>query len=202
MIRKATATDIPAVAAIYGRIHDKEEAGLGRTGWLRNIYPTEATARLAAKKGDLFVEDADGVVLAAGRINREQCPEYALCPWLYDAPPEQIMVLHTLVVDPVSAPKGTGTAFALFYEEYARSHRRAYNSRDVRSHCVHKKEVRGVLALSDLLGNSRRHRHGGNARRTDKGVYLSAREPVHNLCGDKSSAGGYAERDKSARDNK
>ena len=122
MIRKATEQDIPAAAAIYERVHDKEEAGLGCTGWLRGIYPTEATVRLALEKGDLFVEEVGGVLLAAGRINQEQCEEYAHCPWLYDAAPEQVMVLHTLAVDPITAPKGTGTRFALFYEEYARAH--------------------------------------------------------------------------------
>ena len=121
MIRKATANDIRAVAAIYERIHDKEEAGLGCTGWLRGIYPTQATARLALEKGDLFVDETDGIILAAARINQEQCEEYALCPWQYQAPPERVMVLHTLVADPITAPKGTGTAFARFYEQYALS---------------------------------------------------------------------------------
>ena len=47
MIRKAVPGDIPAVAAIYERIHDREEAGAGTTGWKRGVYPTEATAREA-----------------------------------------------------------------------------------------------------------------------------------------------------------
>ena len=50
MIRKATQDDIPAIAAIYERIHDREEAGAGATGWKRGVYPTEATARAALKR--------------------------------------------------------------------------------------------------------------------------------------------------------
>ena len=122
MIRRATEQDLPAVAAIYERIHDKEESCAGCTGWIRGIYPTAATVRLALDKGDLFVDEVEGTVVAAGRINQEQCPEYDHCPWLYEAAPQQVMVLHTLVVDPLSAPKGTGTAFAHFYEDYARTH--------------------------------------------------------------------------------
>ena len=34
----------------------------------------------------------------------------------------------------------------------------------------------------------------------DKGIYLSAAEPVHYLCGDKSAASGYAERCETAHD--
>ena len=122
MIRRATEQDFPAVAAIYERIHDKEESCAGCTGWLRGIYPTQATARLAVELGDLFVLEEDDIILAAARINQEQCEEYEHCPWLHHAPPEQIMVIHTLVVDPEVAPKGTGTAFVRFYEEYAHAH--------------------------------------------------------------------------------
>ena len=33
---------------------------------------------------------------------------------------EEIMVLHTLVVDPEASGKGFGTAFVRFYEDFAR----------------------------------------------------------------------------------
>ena len=46
-IRKAFVRNIPAVADIYERIHDAEAAGKITTGWLRCVYPTEATARSA-----------------------------------------------------------------------------------------------------------------------------------------------------------
>ena len=60
MIRKATSGDIPAVAAIYERIHDREEAGAGVTGWKRGVYPTEATARAALNAGDCSSTSAKG----------------------------------------------------------------------------------------------------------------------------------------------
>ena len=41
MIRKATGWDLPAIANIYDHIHSREEAGLGTTGWMRGVYPTE-----------------------------------------------------------------------------------------------------------------------------------------------------------------
>lgn len=121
MIRKAKKQDIPAVAAIYAVILDREEAGLGTTGWLRGIYPTEQTAEAALQKDELFVDEDGGTVVAAARINQEQVPEYADCPWEFDAPEERIMVLHTLVVDPAAAGKGYGKRFVRFYEEYALS---------------------------------------------------------------------------------
>ena len=122
MIRKATSGDIPAVAAIYGRIHSREEAGLAATGWKRGVYPTEATARAALAADDLFVDERQGEVVAAARINRVQVAEYALANWLYKAPEDNIMVLHTLTVDPNAAGQGIGKGFVAFYEQYAREH--------------------------------------------------------------------------------
>lgn len=127
MIRKGREQDLPQVAAIYDHILTEEEAGRSTVGWVRGVYPTEATAREAMDKGELFVLEEDGGIIAAAKINQEQVPEYAQAPWWYaDVPEEQVMVLHTLVVDPAQAGKGAGRAFVAFYEEYAWTHGCAY----------------------------------------------------------------------------
>lgn len=120
MFRKATADDIDAIAAIYQRIHAEEEAGRSSTGWLRDVYPVRATAEQAVALGDMFVDEREAGILACGRINREQVDVYADVPWQYEAGEEQVMVLHTLVVDPAAKGKGLGSAFVSFYEQYAR----------------------------------------------------------------------------------
>ena len=62
-----------------------------------------------------------GAAVRAARINQIQVPEYANARWQHpQAPTEQVMVLHTLVVDPLQGGRGLGTAFVRFYEEYAR----------------------------------------------------------------------------------
>ena len=119
MIRRATEGDLTAIAAIYDRIHDAEEAGRLTTGWVRGVYPTEATARAALAAGDLFVLQDGGGIVAAARINREQVDVYAQVPWQYPARGDQVMVLHTLTVDPAKSGLGYGRAFLEFYERYA-----------------------------------------------------------------------------------
>ena len=52
--RKAAASDIDAVTAIYDAIIAEEEAGRAATGWKRGIYPVRATAEAALTRGDLF----------------------------------------------------------------------------------------------------------------------------------------------------
>ncbi len=119
-IRRGREGDIPRIAAIYDCILQDEEEGRRTVGWIRGVYPTEATAREALAAGDLFVMAEGGTVVAAARINRVQAPAYADAPWrCADAPAEQVMVLHTLVVDPARGGRGYGAAFVRFYERYA-----------------------------------------------------------------------------------
>ena len=71
--------------------------------------------------------ETDGVICATARINQVQVPEYANAGWRYaDVPENEIMVLHTLVVDPKTAGRGCGKAFVSFYEQYAIDHGCAY----------------------------------------------------------------------------
>lgn len=121
-VRKATAADVAGVDAIYQRIHDGEEQGRTTIGWVRGVYPTAATAQAAVERGDLFVLEDGGRIVAAAILNQLQVPEYALCPWRYPAPEGQVMVLHALVVDPAAQGRGYGRAFVDYYERYALDH--------------------------------------------------------------------------------
>jgi len=114
--RKATSSDIHAVTAIYEAIHDAEEADQITTGWLRNIYPTEATASAALQRDDLFVLEESGQILASAIINQIQVDVYADAAWKHAVPDDQVCVLHTLTVSPAAAHRGLGSAFVRFYE--------------------------------------------------------------------------------------
>lgn len=122
MIRKATENDIAAVAEIYAHILENEDAAKPATGWLKGIYPVEATARAALERDDLFVCVEDGKIAASAIINQMQVDVYADCKWSLDCKDDEVMVLHTLTVEPDCAGHGIGRKFVAFYEDYARKH--------------------------------------------------------------------------------
>ncbi len=122
IIRKATAADLDGVARIYEHIHTEEEAGRAQIGWVRGVYPERATAAAALERGDLFVGEQDGALVGTAIFNQLQVDTYALAPWQYPAPDDEVMVMHTLVIDPTVKGHGFGRAFEAYYEEYARAH--------------------------------------------------------------------------------
>ena len=120
-IRKATISDLDAVARIYDAQHTAEEAGKSTVGWIRGVYPTRATAQAALDRDDLFVLCEDGLVRGTAIINQIQVDVYAGAPWQYSAPDDRICVLHTLVIHPAAKGRGLGRAFVAFYENFART---------------------------------------------------------------------------------
>ena len=121
LFRKGRDTDVDRIAQIYELILMEQDKGISTIGWVRGIYPTKETALEMLSEEELFVLEDDGLLVAAGRINQKQVPEYADANWEYaDAPEDKIMVLHTLVVDPTCKGKGYGTEFVHQYEKYAK----------------------------------------------------------------------------------
>lgn len=129
IIRKATAEDIPAIAAIYDEIHDREEAGEVTTGWLRGVYPVQKTAEDAVARGDMYVQvvsgddlDTAGQVVGTAILNQLQVDVYADGEWQYPAEDSEVMVIHTLIISRKTDLKGLGSDFLAYYEAFALEH--------------------------------------------------------------------------------
>lgn len=122
--RIATSADLDAVEMIYNHIHD-DPNGSVRIGWQKGVYPVRQTAADAHERGELYVcvdeDEAGSYVAGAAILNRKQLPEYADAAWQLPASEEEVLVMHTLVIDPYRGGRGYGRAFAQFYEELARS---------------------------------------------------------------------------------
>lgn len=120
VIRQAAAADLDAVERIYDAVHTEEEAGRTSIGWIRGIYPTRETAEEALALGSLYVLEDEGQILATAKIDQTQVDVYALADWSIPAEDGEVLVLHTLVVDPAAFRRGLGRAFVEFYEQEAR----------------------------------------------------------------------------------
>lgn len=121
-IEKAVRADIDQIEKIYEAIHGEEEKGLTATGWIRNVYPVRKTAEDALHREDLFVIRDQGKITAAAIINQIQVEEYKNAVWRHSVQDHEVMVIHSLAVDPLEKGKGYGQAFAAFYESYAKQH--------------------------------------------------------------------------------
>ncbi len=156
--RKAAASDIDAVTAIYDAIIAEEEAGRAVTGWKRGVYPVRATAETALARSDLYVAEADGKIAASAVLNQIQVDVYAGAPWEFEAPDEEIFVMHTLVVDPAARGHGLGRAFDTFYEALAREYGCRYlridtNVRNTRARALYQKLGYKEIAVAPCTFN-------------------------------------------------
>ena len=143
IIRKANVEDVCEISKIYDSIHDEEEAGRIAIGWERGVYPTSDTAKASIEAGTMFVMEDNGNIVAAAKIDRNQVDAYADGSWEYEADDSQVMVLHTLVVDPARSGRGYGKEFVRFYEEYALEQGCPYmrmdtNERNLRARAMYK----------------------------------------------------------------
>lgn len=59
--RKAAASDLDAVTAIYDRLHAQEDAGRVTIGWVTGVYPIRFDAEQALARGDLYVCGSEGL---------------------------------------------------------------------------------------------------------------------------------------------
>ncbi len=87
------------------------------------------------ERDDLFVQEAAGRIVGAAIINRVQVDVYADVTWQYPAEDEQVMMLHTPVIEPAESRQGLGKAFVEFYEGYAAENGCAYLRMDQRPEC-------------------------------------------------------------------
>lgn len=119
-IRLAKEKDLASVSRIYQHICRQEGIGAIHTGWQETIYPTIETARTSYAANELFVYEENGEILASAILNQRQPEAYTQGNWRYPADAKEVMVLHTLAVEPAFSHQGIGKTFLRFFEQYAK----------------------------------------------------------------------------------
>lgn len=119
-IRKAETTDLDGVVRVYDAVHDDQEVHGNCTNWQRGVYPTRSTAEKSLAEGTLYVLLTDGILTGTAIFNHEQLPEYRQVQWQYPGQGDQIMVIHTLCIDPGASGRGYAATMVSYAEELAR----------------------------------------------------------------------------------
>lgn len=119
-IRKAVPQDIDAVEQIYNAVLDDQEQNTNFTNWQRGSYPTRETAETALTAGTLYIQTEGDKMVGCAVFNHEQLPEYANVRWEYPGTGNEILVIHTLCIDPAAAGKGYAKALVSYAEALGR----------------------------------------------------------------------------------
>lgn len=119
-VRPAAAHDLDAVAEGYLALLRHEEVYGSTTNWKPGIYPTLATAERALAKGWLHILEDRGLVCASVILNDHQAPEYDDIPWAFPAERNEVLVVHTLCIQPIYQRMGYGRKIMQYALDLAR----------------------------------------------------------------------------------
>ncbi|MBV7271832.1 GNAT family N-acetyltransferase [Clostridiaceae bacterium UIB06] len=120
VIRKAVMADIDDVEKIYNDVLDYEANNICYTNWKKGLYPTRMDAETAINHGTLYVGVENNVMVGCAILNHIQLKEYSKLNWNFRANGNEVMVIHTLCIDPMFSKRGFGKKFVDFSEQTAK----------------------------------------------------------------------------------
>ncbi len=119
MVRRASSRDLDRIEEIYNSLLDDKETR-GFTNWQKGVYPTREFALKALERNDIFVGEDETGIFGTMLLNTDQLPEYKDIPWKHSAIPDEVLVIHTLCIDPAFKGRGKAREMIAFAEEYGR----------------------------------------------------------------------------------
>lgn len=120
LFRLASAADLDTVERHYTELLTHEaETGHSTTNWSLGVYPTRQTAAAALAAGTLWVLERQDGIAASVILNGHQDDFYSQIAWHYPAPPEKVLVVHTLCIPPSLAGQGLGKTCVSFIKQHA-----------------------------------------------------------------------------------
>ena len=119
LIRKATASDLNAIARLYDDLNDHLAAHVNYPGWRKGSYPLRQDAEEGLADGTLYVAELNGQIAGTVMYLRTQCEPYKTVDWQlpFDVP---VIALHILAVHPEYQGMGVGRALMNYAETLAR----------------------------------------------------------------------------------
>ena len=119
----ATAEDVKLVADLYDSVNEYFEAtdNYCYPNWQKGKYPVLSDAQVAFEEKTLYVLKEEDAVLGSIIINNKQHPEYRRMPWKVQVSDEEVMTIHTLVVDPKVRNRGIGEKLVRFSIDFCKN---------------------------------------------------------------------------------
>lgn len=117
-IEMGTINDIDELEKLYNDLNDYLEVGTNYAGWKKGVYPIRETAVNGVENNDLFVLKINDEIAGSIILNNEQEGSYSQGSWGIEANPKEIIVIHTLVVNPKYKKSGIGKKLMDFVKNY------------------------------------------------------------------------------------
>lgn len=102
----ATMDDLKSISAIYEHIHEAFMTTINYPKWPKGLYPTEESAYEAIDNQEMYIYKINGMVVGSVILNHQQDSGYENAQWQIQARDEQVLVIHTLAIDPLYQHKG------------------------------------------------------------------------------------------------
>lgn len=102
------------IVKLYDAIHEDLQKTINYPRWPKGIYPDKDSAKEAILKKEMYILQDHNCIVASVVLNHQQDLGYEKAAWLLEALPHQVMVIHTLAVDPQY--KGLGYASYMIEE--------------------------------------------------------------------------------------
>lgn len=120
----AQETDLKEIESLYIAVCDYLIANTNYPGWKMGKYPSLAVAKAGIQTQTLFLYRLDGqvagtVILNHSQDNHRREDAYEDIPWGIEATGEEVLVVHTLAVNPKFMKKGVAEDLMVFAKEHA-----------------------------------------------------------------------------------
>jgi ribosomal protein S18 acetylase RimI-like enzyme len=119
-IERGTVEDINTLAELYDDLNDYLSTNTNYPGWIKGIYPIRETAEEGVKNGTLFVIRRNNEIAGTIILNQDQPDAYNNVRWGVDAKEQEVIVVHTLAVNPRFMKLGIGKKLMEFAVDYSR----------------------------------------------------------------------------------
>lgn len=121
MIRLIEKNEIDLLDDIYLKtIEHIENSEVNYSSWVRGEYPTRSIIIDGHKRGDMFVSFDDGKMSGSVILNNIFHKSYLDGEWTLEAPIEEILAVHTLIISPEFYRKSVATKLLKFAEDFAK----------------------------------------------------------------------------------